>query len=95
MWFLRRVEGDSMHPSLKQGQLALFSHSRDYKVGDVVMVYYDGREIVKRIDKYENGSVYLVGDNNEHSTDSRDYGWLVDRHVRGKLLWPKVKKKLQ
>ncbi len=79
-----------MSPTLKEGQVVLFSHARDYKTGDVVMVYYHGREILKRIKEYRDGSVYLVGDNPDKSTDSREYGWIVDRHIRGKLIWPKV-----
>lgn len=79
-----------MSPTLKEGQLILLTHSRNYKKGDVVMVYYHGREILKRIQEYNDGQVYLVGDNPHESTDSREFGWLVDRHVRGKLVWPKV-----
>jgi nickel-type superoxide dismutase maturation protease len=90
MWFVRRVVGKSMSPTLKEGKLVIFSHARDYKKGDVVIAYYHGKEIVKRIQGYEDGRVYLVGDNESHSTDSREYGWLVDRHIRGKLVWPRV-----
>ncbi len=79
-----------MSPALKEGQLVLFSHARDYKQGQVVIAYYHGREIVKRIHDYKDGLVYLVGDNEDQSTDSREYGWLVDRHIRGKLVWPRV-----
>lgn len=78
-----------MHPTLKNGQIVLFTHSRDYKQGDIVIAFVDGKEVIKRIKDYQDGQVFLVGDNESASTDSRVYGWLVDRHIHGKLLWPR------
>ena len=82
-----------MEPTLREGQLVLFSQSRNFTKGDVVMAFQNGREVVKRVEEYRDGQVFLVGDNSEHSTDSRTHGWLVDRHVHAKLIWPRTKKK--
>lgn len=35
------------------------------------------------------GFVFVVGDNTEHSTDSRDIGFIPMRHVMGRLHWIK------
>ncbi len=78
-----------MLPTLKPGQLVIFTHARNYKVGDVVLAFQNGREVVKRIKDYSQGQAFLVGDNSEKSTDSRVLGWLVDRHIHGKLLFPR------
>ena len=82
-----------MQPALKSGQFVIFTHSRNFKVGDVVLAFQNGREVVKRIADYKNGQAFLVGDNKQHSTDSRVHGWLVDRHIHGKLLFPRLKNK--
>ena len=80
-----------MQPTLSQNQLVIFTHARSYSVGDIVLAFQNGREVVKRIENYKNGQAYLVGDNKKSSTDSRVHGWLVDRHIHGKLIWPRVK----
>jgi len=91
VWHLRRVVGESMEPTLKKGRLLIISRVRDYKIGDVVVVLKDNREVVKRITDYVDGRVFLQGDNAEMSTDSRIYGWVVDRHIQGKVIWPSTK----
>ena len=93
MWQLRRVEGESMSPTLQQGQTILVSHSRNYSQGDVVVAFVDGREVIKRVKEYKNGQLFLIGDNPDSSTDSRTFGWLVDRRVHVKVIWPRIKKK--
>ena len=81
-----------MEPTLRQGQLVIFTHARNYKPGDVVLAFQNGREVVKRIKEYKDGQVFLEGDNRDHSTDSRVHGWLVDRHVHGKVVFPRINK---
>jgi nickel-type superoxide dismutase maturation protease len=93
MFYLRRVVGESMHPTLRENQLILVSRARDFKVGDVVVAFMNSREVIKRIDKYTEGQVFLVGDNKEQSSDSRTYGWLVDSHIEGKIIWPRISTK--
>jgi phage repressor protein C with HTH and peptisase S24 domain len=89
MWVLRKVVGDSMNPTLKNGQLVLIFKTRNFKVGDIVMAFMDRREVVKRITKQADGKVFLEGDNKQKSTDSRTHGYLIDRHVMGKVIWPR------
>jgi phage repressor protein C with HTH and peptisase S24 domain len=77
-----------MLPTLAAGQLVLFV-ARSAQVGDIVMVRHDGLEKIKRIARLEHGRVYLLGDNPQASTDSRDFGWLGQETIRGVLYWPK------
>ena len=89
MWHLRRVEGESMMPSYSPGQTIVITTARHFKVGDVVVAFMNGKEVLKRIVDMHEGSVFLEGDNHEKSKDSRHYGWLADRHVVGKVTFPK------
>ena len=81
-----------MEPTLREHRLVVFSRVCNYTVGDIVLAFMDGREVVKRISEYRDGQVFLVGDNESQSTDSRTHGWLIDRQVHGKLVYPRAKK---
>lgn len=123
------VDGNSMDPTLKNGQrLIFFRLLRDYKAGDVIcMRMPNGDQYVKRIIAGEgdtiavsNGKVYVngqeleeeyvagatevqedtveypmtleaeqyfvMGDNREHSIDSRSFGAIVVYQIQGKIL---------
>jgi phage repressor protein C with HTH and peptisase S24 domain len=95
MWYLRRVVGDSMNPAYRNGQTVIITRARNHKKGDVVIAFVDNRESLKRITNIENGKVFLEGDNKDNSTDSRSYGWIQDRHIVGKVFWPKKRLKLK
>jgi nickel-type superoxide dismutase maturation protease len=89
MWYLRRVYGESMRPSYKHGQVILVSMVRKFRVGDVVIALHQNKEIMKRITDMKDGKVFLEGDNKTGSTDSRKYGWLSDRLILSKVVFPK------
>lgn len=90
MWYLRRVVGRSMYPTLRNGQTIVVFTSRNFEVGDVVVAFVDNREVVKRIINKKDGKVFIVGDNEKESTDSRKHGWLIDTHVFGRVVFPLV-----
>jgi type IV secretory pathway protease TraF len=79
-----------MMPTLSNGQIVIAHQIRKFKVGQVVIAHADGREVVKRIAEIKNGGVYLLGDNEKHSTDSRKYGFVSDVNIEGIVFWPKV-----
>ena len=60
---LARVTGDSMTPTLLDGERVLFVR-RGWQVGDIVLANVDGdAPVVKRILRVEAGELYLRGDN--------------------------------
>ena len=82
-----------MLPTLKAGKVVFLTHSRNFDVGDVVIAFMDGKEVIKRITKKKSGQVFLEGDNKEISVDSNRHGWIVDTKVTGKVVWPRVSRK--
>lgn len=75
-----------MLPAFRAGQLVIFVKWLSYKPGDVVMIRHDGLEKIKRIEKIDGSKVFLAGDNSANSTDSRHFGWVSDKLVKGKRL---------
>jgi len=88
---IRRVVGRSMDPRLVPGNVVLArSWLKRVQPGDVVIAQYQGREIIKRIERFEADKVYVVGDNLVQSTDSRHFGWLTEQDIVAKVFWPNV-----
>lgn len=87
---LRQVSGDSMLPALKPGFPVVASgRFKALDVGDVVIIRHGGLEKIKRISSIKDDRLYLRGDNQEHSTDSRTFGWLHESAVVAKVIWPR------
>ncbi len=57
------------------------------KVGDIVVIKQGGREIVKRVEKVMGNRFVVMGDNEEESTDSRDFGPISLDQVLGKVVY--------
>jgi nickel-type superoxide dismutase maturation protease len=90
MLLLRRVQGDSMLPSLAAGKIVVATRMfRKLRPGDVVIVQHDGVEKIKRVITLKLDKIYILGDNSAQSTDSRHFGWLHKSAVQGKMLWPR------
>ncbi len=89
MLYIRRVAGKSMLPAFRHGQIVVGIKRRRVVVGDVVIMLHEAREKIKRVAKVADGKVYVLGDNPHLSTDSRDFGWLVDDVVRATIIWPR------
>ncbi len=131
------VCGDSMDPSMRNGQVYLINQNKQEnesaKAGDVVVFKRDGAQYIKRVLAAPGDSIYLmrqegaddflvmdwqysflksaqtrkafntgkmvkrtvppghyfvVGDNLDHSTDSRSFGPIATESVIGKLVSP-------
>lgn len=64
-----RVDGSSMYPTLKDGEILLLEKSnQEYKRNDIVVVKYNGEKIIKRIIalpgetiEYKDNKLYING----------------------------------
>jgi nickel-type superoxide dismutase maturation protease len=90
--FIRRIVGKSMAPRLTPGKLVLATPLlRKLQPGQVVILEHHGKEKIKRIERIdpEKGQLFVIGDNLEASSDSRHFGWVTQKAVRGRVFWPR------
>lgn len=57
------------------------------KAGELVVAKVRGREIIKRVAKLKKDQLFLKGDNEIESTDSRTYGWINKSALLGKVIY--------
>lgn len=89
MVFIRRVVGDSMSPTLKNGQIALCHQLGSFESGQVVVAFVDNREVIKRINKIENDKIYLTSDNLQHLHGRQYFAVITDTKIVGTVFWPR------
>ena len=90
MVYIRRVVGRSMLPKIRPGNIVMALKFLRPKVGDVVIVRHDNKELIKRITEMRHDGIYVLGDNPQESSDSRQYGWLPVSAVLGVVLGAKA-----
>lgn len=84
------VSGDSMRPALQPGDRLLVWRTKAIKVGDIVAAVdprLADRTVLKRTAAVRDNGVFLLGDNEARSTDSRHFGLVPLRLVRGKAVY--------
>lgn len=86
MFTIRRVVGHSMLPAYPEGKVVIAMRVRRPRPGDVVVLRHQGREMLKRVASVNTHHMFVVGDNPQASTDSRQWGWLPRSHVLGVVL---------
>lgn len=83
-----KVEGDSMSPALKDGDLVLINPHAALEIGDIVLARHPFKQsvkIIKRIAEILDGERYiLLGDNPDESSDSRAFGAIAAKDILGK-----------
>lgn len=70
LFVLIRINGSSMEPTLKNGEIIFLRQTKEIKAGDMVGFYYGGRVLIKRaicgagdsIDIDKEGNVYVNGE---------------------------------
>ena len=84
-----RVEGESMNPTLCDGDAVLVEPRATLGIGDIVAAEhpYKRVKIIKRVQSIDdNGRLVLKGDNPEESTDSRLFGSIPSSEILGKVI---------
>ena len=81
-----------MLPAFRPGRIVIATgYFKAIRAGDVVVVSHGGLEKVKRVKQINGEHIFVVGDNEQHSTDSRSFGWLHSSVISGKVVWPRTK----
>lgn len=76
-----------MLPVLKPGQIVLvWCWFFKPKVGDIVVIKHNNKEIIKRIQKINVREYFIEGDNKQSSTDSRSFGPIDKSKIIGKVI---------
>ena len=85
-----RVSGDSMLPTLKDGDTVMIMDTKSVRPGDIVLAdhpYKTSVKMVKRVHAIDDEGRYsLTGDNPAESTDSRTFGSLSLEYIQGKAV---------
>ena len=82
-----------MAPKLRPGQLIMATtFVKHLHPGQVVIFRKNNREMIKRIEEVEADKVYVIGDNLEASTDSRQFGWLSKDEIVARVFRPNLAK---
>lgn len=89
---LLSIRGESMSPTLKPGQKVLVQKQWFFcKINTSEVIAFshplNGNLLIKRVKKIENGKYYVMGDNKQESTDSRDFGLISSSSIIGKVLF--------
>jgi type IV secretory pathway protease TraF len=79
-----------MLPALPPGHIVVaWGGYKTLRPGDVVIIRHGGLEKVKRVLYTNSDRLFVMGDNQERSTDSRIFGWLHQSVVLAKVVWPR------
>lgn len=78
-----------MLPTLKPGQdVLVLTWFINPKIGDMVSVKVNGKDMVKRVRQMSSDQgIFVIGDNEKESTDSRKFGWINRLQIIGKVIW--------
>ena len=82
------VTGDSMHPTLKHDHSVLVDTTSSPSVGNIVVLYHPQNAkmvLIKRCMNITEKDLWVEGDNPEHSTDSRHFGWVSRNSYIGRV----------
>lgn len=94
-----------MEPGTKEGSTVFVNRYyyffRKPKTGDVIVIRLNLLKgstftqkgetyIIKRIEKIDKDKIFVVGDNEKESVDSRKFGWIDKKNILGKVIGAEV-----
>jgi nickel-type superoxide dismutase maturation protease len=88
---IAKVNGHSMVPTLVPNDRVIVRYGDDFSVGDLIVFTRNSHVEIKRLERIEAEGLFLVGDNDLVSLDSRSYGLISPAAVLGRAiarLWP-------
>lgn len=78
-----------MEPTLKDGQIVWVNNwhflINKVMIGDIVVFQQRDQEFLKRVSKIGKNGVFVAGDNSTDSLDSRRFGEITFKQIRGKI----------
>ena len=78
-----------MEPTIHQGERVLVAKRWLLPItpGSIVILYHpqSSKVLLKRVKEIKGKKVFVVGDNMNESTDSRDFGWIEKKNIMGKI----------
>lgn len=79
-----------MNPSFNAGDTILVNKLSYFlskpRIGDIIVLRKE-RFVIKRIAKIKEGKFFVIGENKEESTDSRNFGWVSRKEIIGKVMF--------
>ncbi|KRN51183.1 MULTISPECIES: S26 family signal peptidase [Kandleria] len=83
---LFKVEGQSMTPSIEDGQYVIVRKKKRYKYNDIIVFTFDHRYYVKRVQSVYQDGYFVLGDCFSSSVDSRTMGLINSKDIIGSVL---------
>ena len=84
------VAGDSMSPVLENRDIALYKPTNAVNIGDIALVshpYIQSVKIIKKVSEIDaDGKLFLTGVNETESTDSRTFGAISIKSIKGRIV---------
>ena len=84
------VSGESMMPTYRSGDWLVVAWGGRFKIGDVVLVEREDRPgvfLIKRLERWEGSNYWVEGDNKSISTDSREWGFIGQSEIVGRVVF--------
>ena len=98
-FFFARVRGESMYPTLLDGDLCICRTAKRVSVGDIVVFAHINKILIKRVKEEikligtPSSSIYYVtGDNWRNSLDSSRIGMISQDQILGSTLFVLLKR---
>lgn len=76
-----------MIPSYAPGEVVLVKYGAQFTVGDVVLIEFTHRTDIKRVKEILGSRVFVQGDHEAVSIDSRNYGPIKNDLIIGKVIY--------